>query len=200
MEKISTWMDGELSRDECAKLARQCNKDQREAWDTYHLIGEALRGELDEKSCTVGTQGALSQKIFAALEREPNVLVPAVARAAAQPLLAHAAAQDAASLGRYVKVGNGASVWKPWLMAASVATAAVVGWQAVTGDWRRDNAANATAAATPTKVAPAPIPMQPVSAAVSYDNYIRAHAEVAPATRLSGARVYGQPVNYGPTH
>lgn len=47
MDKISALMDGELAHEDAARLVtdiRQRNA-LREAWATYHLIGEALRGE-----------------------------------------------------------------------------------------------------------------------------------------------------------
>jgi sigma-E factor negative regulatory protein RseA len=203
MEKISAWMDGELGGQDCAQLVRHgANPAQREAWECYHLIGEALRGELDDaQSCGVGTNSALTRKICAALQDEPNVLVPAAARAAKVGM----AQAGAEGKGEYVRVANGAPVWRPWLMAASVATAAVVGWQAVTSDWRRESGATqVAAAATQSKPMKAPsngamaIPTQ--SAAISYDRYLQAHDEAAPTTRLSGARVYIQPASYVLTH
>ena len=47
MEQISALMDGELEHDEAAGLVPVLKQrvDLREAWSSYHLIGEALRGE-----------------------------------------------------------------------------------------------------------------------------------------------------------
>jgi sigma-E factor negative regulatory protein RseA len=206
MEKVSAWMDGELDQRERVSVLRQSsNAHARESWECYHLIGEALRGELNERSCAVGTSSALTRRICDALEAEPNVLVPAVARASREAV-AVPEGEGAASAGRFLNVGNGVPVWKPWLVAASVATAAVVGWQAINSDWRRETAAAQVAAAQkgdgvrPSSVPSAISVIPATSAAISYDRYLQAHDEAAPTTRLSSPRVYIQAANYSVTH
>jgi len=46
MERISAFMDGELEDHEAAGQVRRLKEDPelRAAWETYHLIGDALRG------------------------------------------------------------------------------------------------------------------------------------------------------------
>ncbi len=93
-------------------------------------------------------------------------------------------------------------------MAASVATAAVVGWQAVTGDWRKAGAPAQIAVQSDANVPSAQIAgantlrsgVVPSTAAVSYERYLQAHQEAAPVTRLSSPRVYAQPVGFAVTH
>ncbi len=48
-EKISSMVDGELSRDECAKILPEMNAGSGSvSWDQYHLIGEAMRHNLPD--------------------------------------------------------------------------------------------------------------------------------------------------------
>ncbi len=68
-EKLSAWMDGEITGSQACQLLPQVerNAELRSDWDCYHLIGDALRG----------TQGPdLCLKIGARLEAEPTVLAP----------------------------------------------------------------------------------------------------------------------------
>lgn len=71
MERVSALMDGELDRDEAARLMRSMSSQSelRETWGTYHLIGDAIRGE------RVGAWG-VSQAVAAKLSAEPTVLAP----------------------------------------------------------------------------------------------------------------------------
>lgn len=92
MDKISALMDGELAHEDAARLVtdiRQRNA-LREAWATYHLIGEALRGE-PCPDCGV------AQSVSRRLVDEPTVLAPrrasgGIGRRWALPSLAAAAA------------------------------------------------------------------------------------------------------------
>jgi len=68
-EKLSAWMDGELSGEQAHPLPPQLKRDAglRGDWDCYHVIGDALRG----------VQGPdLSARICARLDAEPTVLAP----------------------------------------------------------------------------------------------------------------------------
>lgn len=71
MERISAFMDGELEDHEAAGQVRRLKEDPelRVAWDTYHLIGDAMRGE-------AGYSSGLAVKISARLAAEPTVLAP----------------------------------------------------------------------------------------------------------------------------
>lgn len=70
-QDISTLMDGELDSDEAARAIRAicASEDHRARWATYHLIGDAMRGD-------AAGRPARAQRIFDALEREPTVLAP----------------------------------------------------------------------------------------------------------------------------
>lgn len=71
MEQISAYMDGESGDQEAAALARlKHDAELRRAWDTYHLIGESLRGE------TPNPRPEFMSRFSAALAQEPTVLAP----------------------------------------------------------------------------------------------------------------------------
>ena len=71
MERISAFMDGELEDHEAAGQMRRLKEDPEllTAWGTYHLIGDAMRGE-------AGYSPGLAVKISARLAAEPTVLAP----------------------------------------------------------------------------------------------------------------------------
>jgi len=71
MERISAFMDGELEGHEAAGQVRRLKEDPQllTAWETYHLIGDAMRGE-------AGYSPGLAVQISARLAAEPTVLAP----------------------------------------------------------------------------------------------------------------------------
>ena len=71
MERLSALMDGELGEHEVVpELARTGNDPERQAaWETYHLIGDVLRGE-----AVIST--GMAEKVSVRLASEPTVLAP----------------------------------------------------------------------------------------------------------------------------
>ncbi len=71
MDKISALMDGELDEDEVSQLFSRLKPqgEMRESWDTFHLIGDALRGD-------GRLSPPLSRRITERLAAEPTVLAP----------------------------------------------------------------------------------------------------------------------------
>lgn len=71
MELLSELMDGELNEDAIdGELDRIKRDPEREkAWETYHLIGDALRGEV------VSVVG-IDERVHTMLANEPTVLAP----------------------------------------------------------------------------------------------------------------------------
>lgn len=69
MERISAFMDGELEDHEAAGQVRRLKEDPelRAAWETYHMIGDAMRGE-------AGYSSGLVIKVSTRLTAEPTVL------------------------------------------------------------------------------------------------------------------------------
>jgi sigma-E factor negative regulatory protein RseA len=68
-EKISALIDGELSDREAGAqfVLLKTEIELRHAWDTYHLIGDTLRGQHGSE---------LSGRVVALLRQEPTVLAP----------------------------------------------------------------------------------------------------------------------------
>ena len=71
MDKISALMDGELDENEASRLfTRLKPQDElRESWDTFHLIGDAMRGD-----CRLSSHFSL--RMAERLAAEPTVLAP----------------------------------------------------------------------------------------------------------------------------
>lgn len=76
-EEVSALVDGELDEDAVEGSLRQLRVEGecREAWDTYHLIGDALRGHLAP---------GVAARVSARLAEEPAVLSPRARRPAAR--------------------------------------------------------------------------------------------------------------------
>ncbi len=68
-EKLSALIDGEIQSDSLhAHLGRlRADPELRGAWDTYHLIGDALRGQIGP---------GIADRVVARLREEPTVLAP----------------------------------------------------------------------------------------------------------------------------
>lgn len=71
MERISAFMDGEIEDHEVAAQLARFKQDPalRQAWDTYHLIGDAMRSD-------AGMAPGFMAGFSAALAQEPTVLAP----------------------------------------------------------------------------------------------------------------------------
>ena len=70
-EQISAWMDGEISIDNAQHLLTSVKSGGKsaECWGTYHLIGDAMRGNAQYKP-------DLTQRIMQQIDLEPTVLAP----------------------------------------------------------------------------------------------------------------------------
>ena len=68
-ERVSALIDGELQSDSLhAHLGRlRSDPELRGAWDTYHLIGDAIRGQVGPR---------IVDRVVARLREEPTVLAP----------------------------------------------------------------------------------------------------------------------------
>lgn len=97
MDKISALMDGELdelqARQELARLRQQ--RELRESWDTFHLIGDALRGD-------ALLSANLKRRVSERLAQEPIVMAPR--RRAARKIMTYALSA-AASISAVALVG-----------------------------------------------------------------------------------------------
>lgn len=135
-QRISDLMDGEVSGVEMEQAWKAVASDDsaREAWETYHLIGDCLRGDAVTRSC--GDNGS-TQRIFAKLADEPTILAPRRSAGAISPRARVAMA-----------------------MAASVATLGVVGLIASRGPGAPGVDPTGAQLA---KTVPAPVPIQQVA-------------------------------------
>jgi sigma-E factor negative regulatory protein RseA len=100
-QRISDLMDGEVSGTELEQAWKTVATESsaRDTWETYHLIGDCLRGDAVTRSCLDNTS---AQRIFARLAEEPTVLAPkraAVATIAPRARVAMAMAASVATLG-----------------------------------------------------------------------------------------------------
>lgn len=91
-ERISALVDGELpeeqAMDELARL--RIDADDRESWDTYHLIGDAIRGDIYPSS---------QRATVARLAKEPTVLAPQRSGRRTERLLRYAMSAAAGATG-----------------------------------------------------------------------------------------------------
>lgn len=72
-EKISAWLDGELPDESIeSMLALLATEAGREAWDSWHQIGDSLRS--DELAAPLSS--GFAAKMAARLAQEPNYLLP----------------------------------------------------------------------------------------------------------------------------
>ncbi|MDH3315560.1 MAG: sigma-E factor negative regulatory protein [Gammaproteobacteria bacterium] len=115
MEHISALMDGELNESQMKQhLARlKEDPDLLDCWDTFHLIGDVLRGE---RVLSVTSRRSVGEK----LASEPTVLAPR--RSAAKKMITYALSA-AASLSAVAAVGWLAFFNNPLAPPPDIATA-----------------------------------------------------------------------------
>jgi sigma-E factor negative regulatory protein RseA len=94
VDKISAFMDGEIIGEEASAQLRRLKDDDslRASWDTYHLIGDTLRGE------KLWLSPEFTARVRARLAGEPTVLAPR-RHLQLQPAVRRLALPVAASLG-----------------------------------------------------------------------------------------------------
>mgnify|MGYP000017222367 CR=1 FL=1 len=107
-EWVSAAVDGELDEQTLAELA--ADADSHEQWRDYHMIGDAMRGELPQ---TVAID--LSASIMAAIDEEPAIIAPK------QPAVKPAVKPLRVKLCRYLtNLANTLSLpqwlWLQWLV------------------------------------------------------------------------------------
>ncbi|HDO1358511.1 RseA family anti-sigma factor [Aeromonas sp. R5-4] len=120
-EQISALMDGDLSDAEVLNEL-EMDSDLQDTWGRYHLIGDAMRGDLP-----VNLQLDLSDSIMAVLEDEPTILAPKPVETA--PVLQPAVAPvktDSNVVPLFRRVGQQLG---QYAIAASVAAAVIFGVQ-----------------------------------------------------------------------
>lgn len=167
MEKVSALMDGELEDHEAEIQMGRSKTDPtvREAWHTYHLIGDALRGQTE---LSVDVLARVSSR----LADEPTVLAPVSRRKTHAPT--RIALSVAASLCGIAVVGwltiNNAFVGDPG--SAEVATS-------ITDKSSAQRAVQLVAAPANNQV----------------NDYLLAHQEFSPSTAMQGMVSYVRTVS-----
>jgi len=120
-EKLSALIDGELQSDSLhAHLGRlRADPELRGAWDLYHLIGDALRGEVGP---------GIADRVVARLREEPTVLAPPPERSPSRRLgwYAMSAAASVAAVAFVVWTASPGWRAEPQLAGAPEAAAAPV--------------------------------------------------------------------------
>jgi sigma-E factor negative regulatory protein RseA len=168
MEKISLMMDGELDeRDAQGQLKRF--KDDPEllrGWHTYHLIGDAMRGE---RPLSAG----FNERLVARMATEPTVLAP---RRSSPRRVATYALSAAASVSAVALVGWVALVNNPLTPAPQVSQPLA--------------SAPVVIAPLPTPAAAPQPQLASVSSEGKMNEYLIAHQEFSPSTAIQGLAPY----------
>ncbi|HHQ4775582.1 TPA: sigma-E factor negative regulatory protein [Aeromonas veronii] len=125
-EQISALMDGDLSDAEVLNEL-EMDSDLQATWGRYHLIGDAMRGDLP-----VNLQLDLSDSIMAALEDEPTILAPKPVETASvvQPVVAPIKTDSNNVVPLFRRVGQQLG---QYAIAASVAAVVIFGVQQYQG-------------------------------------------------------------------
>ena len=192
-QAVSALMDGELDGDAAAREIGRLKADaaSRGAWDTYHVIGDAMRGATVRSRKDAPDFGL---RFGEKLALEPTVLAPQLQPG--QPGQTH---QPASRFSRSLQTYALSA-------AASVAAVAVVGWVAF-NTLRPDGAAvgqvaalaPVTQAQSPLQAAsvnppviPAAVPVEPpVEPPVEHiHHYMLAHQGISPTTVFQGVAPY----------
>ena len=153
-EQISALIDDEIAAEEAAHLiiALQSNKQSAEAWSQYHLIGDAMRGN-------VAFGSKFKQSLMQKIELEPTVLAPNATQI---------------NMRKMSEFKDRLPV--AWSVAASFAAVMVVGWMAMHQQVQSGNDVSPVAMAkvdTTEQV----IPEQTIP-----NEYLMAHRASAPST------------------
>jgi sigma-E factor negative regulatory protein RseA len=169
-ERISQLMDGELEGSDAERtlFALREESDGRQAWRTYHLIGDALR---DHRVLSAG----FSDRVVAGLAQEPTVLAPARAAPAhswrrhLMPAAAGVAAAGFVGAVAFMMPMQEPSVTTPIAQAPQI---------------------KPTPAAKVTEPTPPPVPLPAAT-----DDYLLAHQGYSPRNRLQGVAPYVRTVS-----
>ena len=182
MEKVSSLMDGEMDDDE-SRLAYSRVREQpalNEAWSTFHLIGDTMRGEplLSERF-----QSDLAKR----LAEEPVILAPQPSKAGRVRRYTTYALSAAASVV--------AMAWVGWIaLSTGGPESSQVAVNASTPSRQAGPVAVANPSSTQVTVSPALASVSPESSS-SADQYLLAHQGVSPSTAFQGVAPYVRTVS-----
>ncbi len=192
VESVSTLMDGELDADDAAREIARFKQDaaRRDAWGTYHAIGDALRGD----HAGTNLSSDFSKRFSERLAQEPTVLAP---RVRAPRTLQTWALSAAASVAAVAAVGwvsmsmlnpDGTTGTIAKLPAATQAPATVA--TLAPDAPQAPGATIATAPVAPLQPA-GPALVEPLATAPEHvQEYLLAHQGVSPSTAMQGVTPY----------
>lgn len=160
MDKISEWMDGELSGQQTREQFSRVKQDAElnRCWDTFHLIGDVMRGER-------ALSREFEQRVATRLAGEPAMLAPR-----------HRVSS------RFATYALSA--------AASVSAVALVGWIAYFNNPLAPQPDLAQAPTTPPPVAAPSEQLASVPSDGKMYEYLIAHQEFSPSTEIQGLAPY----------
>jgi sigma-E factor negative regulatory protein RseA len=160
MDKISQWMDGELSGHETREILGRVKQDPElnHCWGLFHLIGDVMRGER-------ALSREFEQRVAARLASEPTVLAPR---------------QRFAS--RFTTYALSA--------AASVSAVALVAWLALFNNPLAPQPELAQVPTTPSPAAVPSEQLASVPSDGKMNEYLLAHQEFSPSTEIQGLAPY----------
>ena len=117
-EKLSALIDGEIEGDVHAHLNHlRSDPELRAAWDTYHLIGDALRGH----ACP-----EIASRVISRLREEPTVLAPPRTRSNVKRLGRYGMYAAASAAAVAIVAWTAFPAWhEPQLDGGSIATTEV---------------------------------------------------------------------------
>ncbi|HEY0337739.1 MAG TPA: sigma-E factor negative regulatory protein [Burkholderiales bacterium] len=165
MDGISALMDGELDGPQAQREIVHLKDDveSRERWDSFHVIGDAIRGEYPLSS-------GFSALLFKRLANEPTVLAPRRSTRQARRFTTYALSA-----------------------AASLCAVAFVGWVALAPTVPAGVQAGLTPAASLAAGAASPQANPPLASVASdghMNEYLLAHQGFSPSTAIQGLAPY----------
>ena len=168
MHNVSPLMDGELDGDEAVReIARlKAGAELRESWDTYHLIGDAMRKDNVD---ALGFSARFSDR----LAQEPTVLAPHASAVVRKPR----AFAMAASIAVFAVAG--------WLTFNAMKPDSVSGKLAEVQP--QGNVQQASAVAEDKVLVPVPVV---AGSAQHAQEYLLAHQGISPSTAFQGVTPY----------
>lgn len=171
MEKLSALVDGDVQDDDVqSQLARiESDAGLRSAWNTYHLIGDALRGNVSPD---------LTSRVAARLQNEPATLAPR---------------RKPAGLGRWAWLAMPAAAGVA--AVTLVVWTAVPIWQAEPQIASGRIAAGGMAVPGPvTAVSLSASEPRTLASEIEVDNYLFAHQRYAHASVMQGVVPYARTI------
>lgn len=179
VEIVSTLMDGELDFDEAAREIARLKQDdpRRDAWNTYHVIGEAMRGE----HAPAGLSANFSMRLSERLALEPTVVAPRLRTPKSKQTWALSIAASVAAVA-----------------AVGLITMNTLNTESAPGTLASAPAASMTNASVVALQPAGPPIVTPVGAAPEQlHEYLLAHQGISPSTAIQGVTPYIRTVSNG---